>query len=119
VARGRAAFHTKGDTTQRGKQGDLLDDQNLRRRLAVAVTSRRGRGFADRLADKRAFLHQIRSEEGFVQLFIGWFFDGQSGDLSPYTLLARAPEMEIDLAFDIYPDFDAHETTNRPDRLQL
>src|SRR5579871_2002477 len=32
-----------------------------------------------KLAHHRAFMHQVRAEGGTVELFIGWFFENQSG----------------------------------------
>lgn len=59
----------------------------------------------DQLSPIRQFLHQLRSEGGSAELFIGWFFESQSGDIFDYRLLARAADLAIDLSFDIY----AHE----------
>ena len=58
----------------------------------------------DELSDRRAFLHQIRAEGGQAEFFIGWFFEGQSGDTLPYGLLAQAADLGIDLSFDVYPE---------------
>lgn len=56
-----------------------------------------------RLSSKRGFLRQIRSEGGGAEFFIGWFFEGQGGDMLPAALLAKAAELEIDLSPDVYP----------------
>jgi hypothetical protein len=55
------------------------------------------------LVPHRLFLHQIRVEGGTVQLFIGWFFDNQSGDVLTHECLALAGDLQIDLSFDVYP----------------
>ena len=57
----------------------------------------------DRLSDRRAFLRRSRSEGGSAEFFIGWFFDGPSGDVLPYDVLAQAADLGIDLSFDVYP----------------
>ena len=51
----------------------------------------------------KSFLHQIRTEGGTVELFIGWFFDDQSGDVLTHQCLALAGDLQIDLSFDVYP----------------
>jgi hypothetical protein len=56
-----------------------------------------------RLARYRSFLHDIRADGGTVQLFIGWFFENQSGDVLTHQRLALAGDLQIDLSFDIYP----------------
>jgi hypothetical protein len=56
-----------------------------------------------RLVCHRSFLHHIRAEGGAVELFVGWFFDNQSGDVLTHQCLALAGDLQIDLSFDIYP----------------
>jgi hypothetical protein len=51
----------------------------------------------------RSFLHHIRAEDGAVELFVGWFFENQSGDVLTHQCLALAGDLQIDLSFDIYP----------------
>jgi hypothetical protein len=58
----------------------------------------------ERLTPHKDFLHQIRSEGGAAEFFIGWFLDGNSGDIFDYELLARAADLKIDLSFDVYAD---------------
>jgi hypothetical protein len=55
------------------------------------------------LVTYRPFLHHIRAEGGTVELFIGWFFDNQSGDVLTHQCLALAGDLQIDLSFDVYP----------------
>ncbi|MFT3987291.1 hypothetical protein [Aestuariivirga sp.] len=55
------------------------------------------------LVRHRAFLHRIRAEGGKIELFIGWFFERQSGGVLPYACLALAGDLQIDLSFDVYP----------------
>lgn len=59
-------------------------------------------GALKRISDKREFLRQIRAEGGKAEFFIGWFFDEQSGDVLPATLLSKAADLGIDLSFDVY-----------------
>ncbi len=56
----------------------------------------------DRLMPNKAFFHQIRAEGGKAEFFIGWFFEGQSGDTFDCDLLGRLSDIKIDLALDIY-----------------
>jgi hypothetical protein len=51
----------------------------------------------------RSFLHRIRAGGGTVELFVGWFFENQSGDVLTHQCLALAGDLQIDLSFDIYP----------------
>ena len=55
------------------------------------------------LATHRSFLHRIRAEGGRAELFIGWFFDNQSGEVLSHECLALAGDLKIDLSLDIYP----------------
>jgi hypothetical protein len=51
----------------------------------------------------RSFFRQLRAEGGTVELFIGWFFENQSGDVLSHEWLALAGDLQIDLSFDVYP----------------
>jgi hypothetical protein len=63
-----------------------------------------------KLVRHRSFLHHIRAEDGVVELFVGWFFENQSGDVLTHQCLALAGDLKIDLSFDIYPpDQPQHE----------
>jgi hypothetical protein len=58
----------------------------------------------------RSFLHRIRAEGGAVELFVGWFFENQSGDVLTHQCLALAGDLQIDLSFDIYsPEQPQHQ----------
>ncbi|MDD3446509.1 MAG: DUF4279 domain-containing protein [Zavarzinia sp.] len=57
----------------------------------------------ERLVRHRPFFHRIRAEDGRAELFIGWFFENQTGDTLTYPCLALAGDLQIDLSFDIYP----------------
>jgi hypothetical protein len=56
-----------------------------------------------RLVRHRSFLHHLREEGGGAELFIGWFFENQSGDVLTHQCLALAGDLQIDLSFDVYP----------------
>jgi hypothetical protein len=56
----------------------------------------------DQLAPHRSFFHGIRSQGGTIEFFVGWFFDGQSGDVLDCDLLARMADLKIDLSLDVY-----------------
>jgi hypothetical protein len=60
-------------------------------------------GLLDQLEVHKRFFHQIRSEGGKVELFVGWFFDGHSGGVFSHDLLARMADLKIDLSLDVYP----------------
>ncbi|HWT96494.1 MAG TPA: DUF4279 domain-containing protein [Terriglobales bacterium] len=63
-----------------------------------------------RLVRYRSFLHHIRTEGGIAELFIGWCFESQSGDVLTRQCLALAGDLQIDLSLDIYPpDQPQHE----------
>ena len=55
-----------------------------------------------KLVPHRAFFHHLRAEGGEVELFIGWFFENQSGDVLTHQCLALAGDLQIDLSFDVY-----------------
>jgi hypothetical protein len=60
-------------------------------------------GVLDQLAAHEDYLHRFRSQGGKIELFIGWFFEGQSGDVFSHHLLARLADLNIDLSLDVYP----------------
>ena len=57
----------------------------------------------DQLAARKDFFRQLRAEGGKAEFFVGWFFDGQSGDVFSCDLLARMADLKIDLSLDVYP----------------
>jgi hypothetical protein len=58
----------------------------------------------------RTFLHRVRADGGNVELFIGWFFENQSGSVLTHQCLALAGDLQIDLSFDVYsPEQPQHE----------
>jgi hypothetical protein len=59
----------------------------------------------DQLAPHRPFFDRIRSQGGTIELFVGWFFDGHSGDEFDCDLLGRMADLKIDLSLAVYvPD---------------
>jgi hypothetical protein len=57
----------------------------------------------DQLAAHTSFFHQVRGEGGRVELFIGWFLDGHTGELFTPDLLGRLADLKIDLSLCLYP----------------
>jgi hypothetical protein len=66
--------------------------------LPAAVTD-----LLDQLAVHKDFFRQVRAEGGSIELFVGWFFDGHSGDILSCELMGRMAELKIDLSLAIYP----------------
>jgi hypothetical protein len=66
--------------------------------LATAIAE-----LLDRLELNRSFLAKVRSEGGTVEFFVGWYFDGNSGDVFECGLLARMADLKINLSLDVYP----------------
>ena len=59
----------------------------------------------DRFSAHRDFLRRIRLTGGKSEFFVGWFFEGNGGDVLDSRMLGRMAGIEIDLALDIYsPD---------------
>jgi hypothetical protein len=56
----------------------------------------------DQLAPNKGFFHRMRTEGGTVEFFVGWFFEGQSGDVLDCDLLARMADLKIGLSLDVY-----------------
>jgi len=69
------------------------------------------------LVSRRAVFQLFRKEGGRVELFIGWFFERQSGDVLSYKTLALAGDLGIDLSFDVYPPSQPQHEYAIPDKL--
>jgi hypothetical protein len=54
------------------------------------------------LARHAPLLRRVRAEGGRAELFIGWFFERNSGDELPAALLSTLGQLGLDLSFDIY-----------------
>jgi Domain of unknown function (DUF4279) len=57
----------------------------------------------DQLAPHQGLFQRIRAEGGTVEFFVGWLFEGNSGDVFDCDLLARMADLKIDLSLDVYP----------------
>lgn len=55
------------------------------------------------LAPHKHLFETLRREGGSIQLFVGWFFDGDSGDVFDFDLLSKMADLKIDLSLDVYP----------------
>lgn len=55
--------------------------------------------------------HQLTRGGGRVEFFIGWFVDGNTGDVLPFDLLKKVADFQIDLSFDVYngPSYEVPE----------
>jgi hypothetical protein len=72
-----------------GRHPELTLDEGIRHTLGQLVVF-------------RDFFHDVRSEGGSTELFIGWFFSRQSGEVLTYETLAKAGDLKIDISFDVY-----------------
>jgi hypothetical protein len=76
----------------------LVEGQWPREQLEDAIN-----GVLDQLAAHKDYFHQIRSQGGNVELYVAWFFDGQSGGVFCHDLLVRMADLSMDLSLDAYP----------------
>ena len=74
-----------------------------------------GRSLADafdallgRLELHTLFFQNLRADGGRIEFFVGWFFEGNSGDVVDVAIMRRLSDCGIDLSLDVYP----------PDQLQ-
>jgi hypothetical protein len=74
----------------------LISDQSLDLARFIADQTRRLTAHVD-------FLGEIKRTGGRIEFFIGWFVDGNVGEVFESALLAQLGALGIDLAFDIYP----------------
>ena len=60
----------------------------------------------DKLLDSytpfKEFFRSIRRTGGQIEIFVGWFFDHNSGDVFSFSLLQKFADLQIDLSLDIY-----------------
>jgi hypothetical protein len=61
------------------------------------------RAIARKLAPHKPFFRRIRSERGCVELFVGWYFLGNGGDVIDVELMKMLWSLGIDLSLDVYP----------------
>jgi len=57
----------------------------------------------DSLTSRREDLARLRVEGATIELFVGWFCDGNTGDVLDCALMARMAELNLDLSLDFYP----------------
>jgi len=69
------------------------------------------------LAERKRFFQELRGGGGSIEFFVGWFFDGNTGDVFRYDLLRKLANLQIDLSLDIYPpDRAAPEPPQPPEQ---
>lgn len=56
----------------------------------------------ERFYPHKEFFKHIRSSGGTIEYFIGWYFNGNSGEVFDLNLLSQMTELNIDLSLDIY-----------------
>jgi len=61
----------------------------------------------DSLIQHRDFFRRVRTDGGRTEFFIGWDFDGNSGDVFGCDLLGRLADLKIDLSLDLYPPLES------------
>ena len=54
------------------------------------------------LAGHKQFFQELRAGGGQVEFFVGWFFDGNIGEVFRHDLLGRLADLKIDLSLDVY-----------------
>lgn len=59
-------------------------------------------GILAKLESRAEGLAALKESGGELELFIGWFIDGNGGDTFPPELLGQASRLGIALAFDVY-----------------
>lgn len=57
---------------------------------------------ANSLLCHKDLFHRIRGSGGRIEMFIGWFSSGNSGEVLPYDFMAKLGDLGIDLALDVY-----------------
>ena len=77
---------------------DVFKDKCPDRTLAAAIF-----GLAERFSPSKSFFAKICSEGGRVEFYVGWFIDGNRGDVFDTILLAKLADLGVDLSLDIYP----------------
>jgi hypothetical protein len=57
---------------------------------------------SDTISEHRTTLNEVRGSGGRVELFVGWFSEGNTGDTFLFDLLETLGSLKIDLALDVY-----------------
>jgi hypothetical protein len=65
--------------------------------LAAAV-----RDLASNLMPHRTFIRSVSDKGGRSEIFVGWFGDGNTGEIFDFKILTMLADMKIDLALDVY-----------------
>ena len=68
--------------------------------------------WADRLEKHHIFLESLVSSGGRIELFIGWFLDGNDGDIFTSGLLSKLAKLRIDLSLCLYPSEQVGEESS-------
>jgi hypothetical protein len=55
-----------------------------------------------RLIDHRTYLGQLVTSGGSLEYFVGWFVDGNAGEVIDAATLHDCAALHIQLAFDVY-----------------
>lgn len=55
-----------------------------------------------------SFFDQIRSRNGRIEFFVGWYADGMSGETFSYDLLKTLGQLGVDLSLDVYGDLSSN-----------
>ena len=56
-----------------------------------------------RLQKHASFFETLQASNGRAELFVGWFLNGNTGDVLPHALLRAMAALGLDLALDVYP----------------
>jgi hypothetical protein len=78
--------------------GDLVRGSWPKRSLAEAL-----RRLLMRLTRQKSFFRRIRAKGGRIELFVGWYFLGNSGEVLDTALMKQLQSLGIDLSLDVYP----------------
>jgi hypothetical protein len=62
--------------------------------------------FCNELLPHQGFFHKIRIAGGRVEFFIGWYSEGNTGEVFSSELLKKLSALEADLSLDIYGEDD-------------
>lgn len=57
----------------------------------------------DKLKSYKDMFQQITDDGGTVEFFVGWYFQGNSGDDFDHVVLGKMSDLKINLSLDIYP----------------
>ncbi len=67
--------------------------------------------FTAGLATHKPFFKWIRTGGGRSEYFVGWFSNGNSGEMLSFDLLGKLSDLCIDLSLDVYASTDRVNTT--------